>query len=64
MSISSISGLFSNAAPMKPLSKAKWQTVLQNAMNDGGPVDDVKMTSDQTGASGENDYFSALGYDA
>lgn len=59
-----INSLFSSNGTLKPISPAKWQRVLQKAMDDSGPVNDVKMTSDQTGASGENDYFSALGYDA
>jgi hypothetical protein len=64
MSIGNISSLFSSNGTLKPISKAKWQSVLQKALQDGGQVDDVKMYSDQTGQSGENDYFSALGYDA
>lgn len=44
--------------------KQKWQQVLQKAMNDGGPVNPVKPTSDQSGASGSSDYYAALGYNA
>ncbi len=49
---------------LKPISANTWQQVLANAVNGGGPVDDVKTYSDFSGSSGENDYFSALGYDA
>ncbi len=37
--------------------------VLQG-LGGGGPVSEIKLTSDQSGASGQNDYFSALGYNA
>jgi hypothetical protein len=63
MSIGSLSSLGSGGT-MQPISQAKWQQVLQNALNDGGPVNDVKMYSDQSGKTGDNDYFSALGYDS
>ena len=37
---------------------------LAKGIQDGGPVTEYKPTSDRSGASGENDYWSALGYDA
>ena len=43
---------------------AKAQEALAKGVNDGGPVNDVKTYSDQSGKTGDNDYFSALGYDA
>jgi hypothetical protein len=43
----------------------KTPSMRQLEMNQqGGPVNEVKMTSDQSGKSGDSDYFSALGYDA
>ena len=39
-------------------------TVMAKGIQDGGPVTEYKPTSDRSGASGENDYWSALGYDA
>jgi hypothetical protein len=42
----------------------KAKQALAKGIQDGGPVTDVKPKSDQSGASGENDYFSALGYDS
>ncbi|MCE3236048.1 MAG: hypothetical protein K0Q50_2228 [Vampirovibrio sp.] len=39
------------------------QAVLKG-LNDGGGVGQIKLTTDQSGATGQNDYFSALGYNA
>lgn len=39
------------------------QAVVQG-LGAGGAVNPVKMHSDQSGGTGVNDYFSALGYDA
>ncbi len=43
---------------------AKAKQALAKGVQDGGQVDDYKPKSDLTGASGDNDYWSALGYDA
>lgn len=37
---------------------------LAKGVNGGGGVTQVKMSTDQSGASGQNDYFAALGYNA
>lgn len=42
----------------------KAKAALAKGVQDGGGVTQVKMHTDQTGANGSNDYFSALGYDA
>ena len=47
--------------PSKLAQKAKQARL--KGMQDGGPVDDYKPTSDRSGATGSNDYYSALGYD-
>jgi len=44
--------------------KAMARAARLKGMGDGGPVNQIKVTSDQSGATGINDYFSALGYDA
>jgi len=43
--------------------KAKAKQALAKGVQDGGPVEDYKPTTDQSGATGNNDYFSALGFD-
>lgn len=39
------------------------QAVLKG-LNDSSGVSQVKLSTDQSGANGQNDYFSALGYNA
>jgi hypothetical protein len=41
----------------------KAKQAVSKGINDGGQVTPVKRTSDESGANGNNDYFSALGYD-
>lgn len=42
---------------------AEAKQALAQGVQDSSPVDDVKTYSDQTGAQGSDDYYSALGYD-
>jgi hypothetical protein len=64
MSISPPRGGTPSPAPQNQNDTArKAKQALSKGVNDGGPVTPVKRTSDASGANGENDYFSALGYD-
>lgn len=40
------------------------RAAIAKGTKDGGGVTQIKMSTDQTGASGQNDYFAALGYNA
>lgn len=54
----------STAIPTNPAAlKAKAKQALLKGMQDGGPVTDFKPSSDTSGATGSNDYYSALGFD-
>jgi len=52
-----------NPSPTATAIAQKAKEARLKGMQDGGPVDDYKPTTDQSGATGSNDYYSALGYD-
>lgn len=52
-----------NSSPTASSLAQKAKAARFRGMQDGGPVDDYKPTTDRSGATGSNDYYSALGYD-
>lgn len=55
--------IYSTDSPEQKVAKMARQAVLRGVQNGGG-VTEVKLHTDQSGASGVNEYFSALGYTA